>query len=84
MTEVIAGSLVLRTDGTFSVSTARQTEGSTVTTEEEGASGTYTVSGNTITFVDSGGTDEIGLWSGDTISVTIDEEGEDFVLLFER
>ena len=57
-----------------------------MTTVEEAMTGTYSVSGSQITFIDNVDQEEVvGVISGNTISVTIVEEGEPtVVLLFQK
>ena len=82
--EALEGTLTLRADGTFSASTiTRNTVNGSSSTDTESSSGAYTVSGATITFVDSTGT-TIAIRSGDTITVTFQENGLDIVLVFEK
>ena len=53
---------------------------------EQATTGTYSVSGNQITFIDNVDQEEVvGVISGNTISVTVVEEGEPTVsLLFQK
>ncbi len=78
--EVTAGSVRLNSDNTYSVSvTFRLTEAGTVTTETDTGAGTYTASGSTIQFSDSGDGEGpfTGSISGNTL--TIIDEGVAFV-----
>ncbi|GBD33206.1 hypothetical protein HRbin33_02187 [bacterium HR33] len=84
--EITAGSVTLNEDNTFSASiTFRETEGSTVRTQTETDSGTYTISGNTITFTSPGtGPAFTGTLSGGTLTVTTEEDDITLVLVFEK
>jgi hypothetical protein len=84
--EITAGSVTLNEDKTFSASiTFRETEGTTVRTQTETDSGTYTISGNTITFSSQGsGSAVTGTLSGGTLTVTEREDDITIVLVFEK
>ncbi len=84
--EITAGSVTLNEDNTFSASiTFRETEGTTVTTQTETDSGTYSVSGSTITFTSPGtGSAFTGTLSGGTLTVTTREDDTTVVLVFEK
>jgi hypothetical protein len=81
--EILSGVIVLNSNGTFTDQTdVRLTIDGEVTTEDEDASGTYTVSGNTITFT----TTEGGTYSAviNTAAGTITQNVEGRVLVYTR
>jgi hypothetical protein len=83
--EITAGSVTLNEDKTFSASiTFRYTQGTTVTTSTETDSGTYTISGNTVTFKSSDGSTVTGTLSGGTITVTLQEDDITLIMVFEK
>ncbi len=64
----------------------RETEGGATSTEEEVDEGTYVVSGSQITFIDTEDPDDPiqGVISGNTITVTFEEDRDPQVWVFEK
>lgn len=72
--EILSGQLVLNENGTFSESlSVRETENSTVSTETETTTGTWTRTNNSISFTDSENTTYSGAISDDTITFTAEQ-----------
>lgn len=84
--EITGGSVTLNEDNTFSGSISfRETEGTTITTSTERDQGTYSKSGNLITFNSPGtGSSFTGTLSGGTLTVTEEEDNITIVLVFEK
>jgi hypothetical protein len=76
---LVSGALVLRSDHTYTVTFNQTvTVGTQSVPQNESSSGTFSVSGSTITFVEDGATSAVGTIDGNTMTVTAD--GEVFVL----
>ena len=72
--ELLEGQMRLDADQTFSASlTARITEDGVATTETESDTGTYSVSGTTLTLTYGDGTTESGTLVGKTMTITAEE-----------
>lgn len=86
--EVLEGALTLRADGTFSARfVQRTTIDGTAATEEDTGTGTYTVTGSSITFTDSEDAQDVvtALLSGGTITANVeveDPEGGEALLIY--
>ncbi len=85
--EVLEGSLTLLSDNTYLARFVfRETEGGATITEEDIEGGTYLVSGSQITFMDAEDPDDDvqGVISGNTITVTVEEDRGLEVWVFEK
>jgi hypothetical protein len=87
---IVSGSLVL-TETTFdagllfSVECTEKESGLSVTSPMTlGSTGSYALVGSTITFDEGGGDTFTGLLAGNRITITIDDDGTQMVLRFER
>lgn len=71
--EITASGYTLSSAGTFSVTaTFRETENGVVTTATETSTGTYSVNGSTVTFIDTDGETLAGTISGNTLQFSED------------
>lgn len=79
--EVVAGSITINADNTFSWRvTLRTTEGGRVTTEEDRYTGTYTRNNNAFSFTDNEGDAYAASVQGGTLTMTV----EGLVLVFRK
>lgn len=83
--ELTYADMVLAEGGTFTNNaTWRETEQGTVTTGSEISTGTYTVSGSTISFISPGGDRFQGTLSGSTLTITFEDEGDRIVAVYRK
>jgi hypothetical protein len=90
-TEIVTGgTLNLAADNSWTVSldllltcVDTATGAETNISETEGGSGTYTVSGNTVSFTENG-EEFTGVLSGNSLSVSIDDDGFTLILQFSK
>ena len=73
--ELLSDLVVIRSDGSYTQTfSTRQTQGTTVTTDAQAVSGTWTQSNGTVTFTPTGGSPSTlarGIVAGDVLTVTV-------------